>query len=509
VADVKAVTSAQMRELDQRTIASGVPGEVLMERAGKEVARCVTEMFSRQGSRAVLLLAGKGNNGGDAFVAARHLAGCGCPVTLALMCRRSDVQGDALTHWQRMLPGTQVLELPSVGDLETAVADTKTEVIVDGLLGTGIRGDVREPYLSAIQFINRTGLPVVAIDVPSGLDSDTGTICGACVVATVTVTMGLPKIGLIKPQAGAVAGKVRVADIGIPAALVDEAPSDVELITAGDVARLMPKRRWDSHKGDWGHLLILAGSEGYTGAPVLCAHAAARSGAGLVTLAVPREIYPIVATTCPLEVMPRPLDDVKSLMASLEKFSAVAIGPGLGLSDEAAGLVSRVLEACRMPLVLDADALSVLADRRRDWGRSHRPRIVTPHPGEMGRLLGVATDKVQANRWESAVTCARQLDATVVLKGAGTVIAEPSGRIFVNLTGTPGMARGGMGDALTGLIGGLLAQGLKLTDASQAGVFVHGLAGEIAAQRVGTSAMLVTDLIDCLGEAFLRIEAAR
>jgi ADP-dependent NAD(P)H-hydrate dehydratase / NAD(P)H-hydrate epimerase len=483
---VKAVTTEQMRQLDQRTMAASTPGEVLMDRAGLAVARETFELLKPTGARAVLLLAGKGNNGGDAIVAARHLAGAGCEVTLALLCRRGELTGDPLVHFQKLVSNVRVVELPALGEL---LAATRPSVIVDGLLGTGLTGEVREPYASAIRIINESHIPVLAIDVPSGLG------CATCVRANVTLTMGLPKIGLLQPAAVEFIGRLLVADIGFPREFVEEISADVELITAEDVKPLLPARRRDAHKGDFGHLLIVAGSEGYTGAPVLCAHAAARAGTGLVTLAVPRAIYPIVAANCPPEIMPRSLDTLDSLKA----FDVVAIGPGLGQSPETQSFVTGFLARLTVPAVVDADALTAKAVAK-------SPLIFTPHPGEMARLVGSTVKDVQARRWEVAREFARQHGVVLVLKGAGTVVTDPTGKLWINSTGNPGMAKGGSGDVLTGIIGALLAQGLTPLDAARAGVFVHGVAGDIARERQSERSLLASDLIASLGAAFERLD---
>ena len=485
---MKAVTTEQIRQLDQQAIAAGTSGEELMERAGYAVAKAAVEFLKRRDSRSAVLFAGKGNNGGDAFVAARHLAAAGCEPTVVLLCRRDEVRGDALAHFQRMV-GVKVTEWP-----------WKTEaagVVVDGLLGTGLKGDVREPYVAAIKMINSLGAPVIAIDIPSGLDSDTGEVRGACVRADVTVTMGLPKIGLLKQSATDFVGRIEVADIG----LSDEAvASDVELITRADIE--LPRRRPSAHKGDFGHLLVVAGSEGYTGAPAICAHAAARTGAGLVTLAVPREIYPIVASTSPPEVMPRPVTFDELSPNYLSQFDAIALGPGLGQKPEVQKAVWKLVTSAAAPMVVDADALNALAQGVAALKKVNARMVVTPHPGEMGRLVGKSAKEVQAQRWEIARGFAQEYNVVTVLKGAGTVVADQSGKLWINSTGNAGMAKGGMGDALTGIIGALLAQGLSALDAACAGVFVHGLAGDFAREKHGERAMLVSDLILYLGVAF-------
>jgi NAD(P)H-hydrate epimerase len=469
---MKAITTAQMRALDERTIAAGTPPSELMERAGAAVAQRALGMVRQAGSQSVLLFAGKGNNGGDALVAARHLEATGCRATVV-----------------------------SPTEINAALLrDAKPGLIVDGLLGTGLTGDVREPFAAAIRFINESRLPVLAIDIPSGLDGDTGQPHRIAVRANVTLTLGLPKIGLLR--APDYVGALEVADIGFPSEFVAEIPTDVELLTRGEVAALLPARKRDSHKGDFGHLLIIAGSEGYTGAAVLCAHAAARSGAGLVTLAVPRDVYPTIAAQCPPEVMPRPLDRLDSW----EGFDAVAVGPGLGQAEAMQRQVWNWLDSCRQPLVVDADGLNALARNVAILNHVNVPVVLTPHPGEMGRLISQTAAAVQSRRWDVAREFAKNNRLTLVLKGAGTVVAASSGPLWINPTGNSGMAKGGMGDALTGVIGALLAQGLKPFDAARVAVYVHGLAGDLAAVRVGERGLLASDLIAELGTAFAGLD---
>jgi NAD(P)H-hydrate epimerase len=503
---MKAVTTEQIRQLDQQTISLGTPGEELMERAGYAVARATMEYLRRKGARSVLLFAGKGNNGGDAMVAARHLAGAGCQPALVLMCKRDELQGDPLLHFAKLVAAVRVLELPTLDELAEVVGELEPAVVVDGLLGTGLDGEVREPYATAIKVINGLHRPVVAIDIPSGLDSDTGEVHGVCVRAQTTVTMGLPKIGLLRPAAVEFVGRIETVDIGFPRKLLDHVESDVELVTARDVAALLPPRRRAAHKGDFGHLLVIAGSQGYTGAPVLAAYAAARAGAGLVTLAVPRIIYRIVAANCPPEVMPRPADFEKLDTTDFAGFSAVALGPGLGQHSNVQKMVWKVVSGWSTPIVADADALNAMAHGVAALTKLHKPLVLTPHPGEMGRLINKSSQEVQANRWDVARDFAKEYGVVTVLKGAGTLIAEKTGPLWVNTTGNPGMAKGGMGDALTGIIGAFLAQGMAPAEAARAGVFIHGLAGDLASESVGERAMLTSDLIGHLGAAFAALD---
>jgi hydroxyethylthiazole kinase-like uncharacterized protein yjeF len=423
-----------------------------------------------------------------------------------LLCRRNELQGDPLLHFQKLVSAIRVFELPTLDELSTIVADTNPAVIVDGLLGTGLKGEVREPYATAIKVINGLHLPVVAIDIPSGLDSDTGEMLGVCVHADLTVTMALPKIGLLKPAAADLVGRIEVADIGIPREFVEQTQTDVELLTAQDVRPLLPPRRRSANKGDFGHLLVIAGSEGYTGAPAMVAHAAARAGAGLVTLAVPRNIYPIVAAQCPPEVMPQPVEFEQLVPTYFARFDAVAIGPGLGQQAETQKMVWKVVSTCPLPMVVDADALNAMGQGVAALKKLQKPLVLTPHPGEMARLTGKTVKEIQADRWGMARSFTQEYGVVMVLKGAGTVVTDKSGALWINSTGNPGMAKGGMGDALTGIIGAFLAQGMAALDAARAGVFLHGLAGDLANEKLGARAMLTTDLIENLGAAFATLE---
>lgn len=475
-----------MRQLDAQTIAAGVSVDDLMERAGAAVARVAARWLDPPASRErpVVVFAGKGNNAGDAFVAARHLAQAGHFVHLVMLSRREELRDAPLRNLRRLdhLKSVEVHLWDSAKGFREPPG-IRPAVVVDGLLGIGLTGEVREPLAGAIRRINALPAPVVAVDVPSGLGT------GCCVRATVTVTFGLPKVELLRHPDEV--GRVEVVDIGLMG--THTVTSDVELITAGDVRPLFPARRRTAHKGEFGHLLIVAGSVGYTGAPVLCAHAALRAGVGLVTLAVPREIYPVVAARCPPEVMPRPLENL-----DFARYDAVAVGPGIGRD---APWLAPLIRECGRPLVLDADALNGLAG---DLKLLKGVRaVLTPHPGEMARLLGRPVN----DRWEDARAFAKQHNVTLVLKGAHTVVTDPGGVLWINATGNPGMAKGGMGDALTGILGAWVARGLSLMDAAKAAVYLHGLAGDLAAEMHGEEALQTTDLIAHLPAAWNRLLA--
>ena len=520
---MKAITSAQMRELDKVASAEfEIPGVELMRRAGRGVASVVTYVadHARLGDTFVQLIAGRGNNGGDAFAAACFLHEDEFEVEVLLAGSASEVSGDALRHLSKMrAAGIPLIELPTKESWEDAVHDADSgEIIVDGVLGIGVHGPPRGPIGGAIHYINKISADniVISIDVPSGLDADTGASPGETVVADVTATIGLPKTGLLTPQAVPYVGSLDVISIGIPADLAGQYACKRELITGWDVRRGLPRRPRNAHKGQYGHLLVIGGAVGYAGAPAMAARAACRSGTGLVSTLVPRAVYPIVGAAT-LEVMTHPGAETESGSLSvsnwdvwksrLTDFDAVVLGPGMTRHPDTAAWVRHLLTECRRPLLLDADALNVLAGNADLLTHARCPVVITPHPGEMGRLLGCSTEEVQADREGAAEKAARLTKAIVVLKGAGTIVTQEGKALHVNMTGNPGMASGGMGDVLSGIIGGLLAQGISPFEAACAGVFLHGRAGDNAMWRQSQASLKAGDLVEELPVVFREIAA--
>lgn len=514
---MKIVSTQQIRDLDRAAIeAYKVPGSLLMERAGRGVAAGVIRLIKEHGldGKAVLLAAGRGNNGGDAFVAARYLSEEGFKVRLLLAGDRKSLRGDALFHFKKMLrAGICAEELSAESDWrELSGEGLSGSVVVDGILGTGLEGKARGAAAAAIRFINalaRKNL-AVAIDVPSGINSDTGRAEGDVVRADLTLTMGLPKRGLIEQSALEYVGQLQVVDIGFPNELVTQVKADLELIAPEDVALLFPPRPRIAHKGSYGHLLIMGGAEGYSGAMTLAAMGALRSGPGLVSVAVPERLAPAIALAVPEAMVHGERETGSGSLHSscwakwkkrLPNFSAILAGPGMTRHAETGRLVKMILRDSRIPVVLDADALNIFEGRAALLAKRECPLVITPHPGEMARLLALSTARVQARRMRTAKQSARLTNATVVLKGAGTLVAE-KGRLQINLTGNPGMASGGMGDVLAGLAGGFLAQGLKPFDAARASVYLHGRAGDMAAASSSESSLMARDLIACLPGAF-------
>ena len=526
-----------MREVDRLTTERyGIPSLQLMENAGAAVADYLSQTFSDLCTRRILVLCGKGNNGGDGFVVARRLRERGARPRVFLFAESSAVHGDAAVNLQRWQEGGG--ELCAVTST-TAWAQAReglkeTDLIVDALLGTGIKGPVEGLLASVIEDVNtwRDKKPacingacppfVVAVDMPSGLPSGNEDFGGPVIRADVTITFTAPKVGqLLSPRADCV-GKLIVHSIGTPRELLDDDPTlKLHWLEPGEFRDLPMKRRADANKGNFGHALIVAGSVGKSGAAVLGGRAALRVGAGLVTVATPVDVFPIVASGMP-DMMTAPLlatDDGTASLRNLdydrfaqvaEGKSVLAIGPGLSTNHETQEFIRATLQKLSLPVVLDADGLNAFAGHVEEF-RARKPELLalTPHPGEMARLTNSTARDVQARRLEVALETAAQWRAFIILKGFHTILATPDGRAFVNTTGNPGMATGGTGDVLTGMLAGLTAEfGTKNWERVLGlGVYLHGLAGDVAAERVGEAPLVASDLIEALPEAYLRFSA--
>jgi NAD(P)H-hydrate epimerase len=514
---MKIVTRTQMQWLDRQTMTEAhIPGLTLMEHAGAGVVGQMEELFGSLTGRTVTVLCGKGNNGGDGFVVARLLKQKRARIQVVLLAKPADLTGDAKAMYRRLvkLTGTAVVQAsPSKERIQGLLR--ASDVIVDALLGTGLSSPVTGPYLAAIEAINDAGVPVASVDLPSGIDADTGAILGAAVRASLTVTFGLPKLGLYLGSGMDHAGAVRVVDIGIPRAFVERIDSRIRLLTSEEVHRLLPRRTASSHKGTYGHAGIIAGSVGKTGAAALAAMAALRIGAGLVTVATPSSANSALEAKL-LEAMTAPMPETEAktlarsglerLLAFANERSAVAIGPGLTTHPETADLVQALLPRLEKPSVLDADALNALAGHTALLSSCKTAPILTPHPGEMARLdeHAASSQAVNADRIGMATRFAQRHGVVLLLKGARTVVANPDGRAAICPTGNPGMATAGTGDVLTGIIAGLLAQRLTAWDAACAGVYLHGLAGDMAAADLGPAGMIAGDLLERIPHAIIR-----
>lgn len=517
---MRVLTAAQMREADRVTIEEvGIPSLVLMENAGRQVAAAIEALFPNLSMRRVAVLAGRGNNGGDGFVIARTLIERVVEVPVFVIGPLAEVRGDA-RHNLEVLGrlGVSVVEIADEQAWELHFSEISTcDLIVDAIVGTGLRQPLDGMYPTIVGDLNGSGIPVVAVDVPSGLMADTHEVQGEAIRAMATVTLASPKVCHILPPAQRVCGELVIADIGIPEAIIEglEGPY-VEVITKGVMRAVLEPRDAEAHKGEFGRVLIVAGSMGKSGAAHLTAMAALRSGAGLVTIATPRSVQPILAAMAPEymtiglpedaagQVTPDAIEQVLAAPADV-----IAMGPGLGTGDGVRAFVHGVVDRAGVPIVLDADALNAFAGdhAHRLAARDGHDVIITPHPGEMARLLGVSTDQVQADRIKAARTFAEQHQLHVVLKGHRTLVAAPEGSVAINMTGNPGMATGGTGDVLTGVIAGWFGQLLDAEGASRLGVYLHGHAGDLAMADLGEVALTASDLLTYLGDAVLELAA--
>lgn len=499
---MKLVTTQEMKEIDKLAIEKyGVPGIVLMDAAAKQVADVVSEQLANKSPLGkVVVLCGGGNNGGDGFGAARWLHGYGIQVKVFLLGTVvAKLSGDAAAEAAMLkAAGVAVTEVVKEEDwFAVELALERAAVVVDAILGTGFSGELRPAAKRACQLINQLAQHVVAVDVPTGVNADDGSACADAVQANVTVTMALPKTGLLLYHGKRLCGSIVVANIGMPSKLVNDFPSHKYRITADMVRRLLPLRAEDAHKGDAGRVVICAGSPGFTGAAALCSHAAVKVGAGLVSLLTPlasREVLAVKLTEVMvhglLERMPGVLGSAAAsdVLARANKADVLAIGPGLGLSDSTQQTVRDILAKAEVPVVIDADALTALKDDTELLAKMAAPKVLTPHAGEMARLTGLAVEEINKNRIDIAQKYAQAWQAVLVLKGAPTVVACPDGTVYVNSTGTKALATGGSGDVLTGIIAGLAAQGVSLAEAAVCGVYLHGLAGSLACDDVGLAA---------------------
>jgi ADP-dependent NAD(P)H-hydrate dehydratase / NAD(P)H-hydrate epimerase len=516
---MRILNAAQMREADRFTIEDiGIPSLVLMENAGRQVVAAIEAAYESRLEGRVAVLCGRGNNGGDGFVVARTLVQRGIDVAVFVVAALADVRGDARTNLDILgRLGITVVEVNDEQAWELHFSEIgQCSVIVDALFGTGLKTPLAGMMETVVADVNASNIPIVAIDLPSGLSADTPHVTGPCIHASMTVTLAAPKLPLVLPPAEGYAGDVVIADIGIPHDVLEglEGPR-IELLTPEQVRELVEPRAADSHKGDFGRVTFVAGSTGKTGAAFLAALGALKSGAGLVTVATPASCLPLVAAMAP-EYMTEPLDDAGGMVtpAALERVlelrhDVLACGPGLGRGPGVSEFVRGLVDRSTVPLVLDADAITVLAeDPVRLTGREERNVVITPHPGEMARLIGSTIEEVQANRIEVATNFATAHHVYVVLKGHRTLIATPEGHVFINPTGNPGMATGGTGDVLLGMIAAWMGQLLDAEAACRLAVFLHGSAGDLAEAEEGQVGMTATDLLAHLPEALKQLTTA-
>ncbi len=512
---MKLLTAAQSRELDRLSQDKyGVPSYTLMTRAGEAVARAAVEKYRARISDGILIVAGKGNNGGDGFVSARKLHHDGIKVRAILLAKAWALKGDAArAHAEFIATGGAVTEVESESALDDAMREPPG-VIIDGIFGTGLNAEVKGLPRAAIEKINAPKVPVVAIDIASGINSDTGAVMGAAIDASLTVTFGFAKFGHVSYPGAAHCGELKVEQIGFASQAIDAIAPMGLFLEATDVRGWMTPRTDNSHKGMFGHVMVIAGSRGKAGAALLSSRGALRAGAGLVTAAIPNCVADVVSAG-QAELMTEAIADrdghfdgraaTEALASLINPMSSIVVGPGIGVSDGTKDLLAWLIEEAVQPdrpMLIDADGLNVLAQigpaKLKD---AKGPVVLTPHPGEMSRLLGIGTKEVNADRISAARKLAELTGAVTLLKGARSVIAAPTGEVYINSTGNPGMGTPGMGDALSGMTATFLAQGMGALKGLALGVFLHGYAADRVATRYGRVGYIVGDLLDELPRA--------
>jgi ADP-dependent NAD(P)H-hydrate dehydratase / NAD(P)H-hydrate epimerase len=519
VLKMKVVTAEQMRQIDKACSKAGTPTAVLMENAGRAVAQETRGISGPIERQHIIILAGPGNNGGDGLVAARYLYDWGATVTLYLFGKRTPDDSNLQEVKER---GISCLSIGREADLDGFEENLlSATAVVDALFGTGNNRALTGVYRQALQLVgkvkeNLPGLKIIALDLPSGLNADTGAIDSACLFADNTVTLAFPKVGLFCPPGLERVGKLTIADIGIPEYLADSI--NTEMLTPEWIKPVLPKRPLGANKGTFGKVLVIAGSINYIGAAYLACSGAIRAGAGLVTLATPVSILPILATKL-TEATYLPLtekvpgfiseDAEEIILKEIERYDVLLIGCGLGQQPSTVKFIKSVLLRGKVKIskaIIDADALNALSGVPDWWKVLPDNVILTPHPGEMARLVGVTVKEVQSDRLETARKAASEWHKTVVLKGAFTVIAAPNGKIMINPAANPGLASAGTGDVLSGVIAGLAAHGLNSESAAACGVYLHSQAGEIIKEKIGDTGMIASDLLSLLPVAIKNLK---
>jgi ADP-dependent NAD(P)H-hydrate dehydratase / NAD(P)H-hydrate epimerase len=517
---MKVFTGEQMAEIDRRSIEWGKPGIELMREAGKAVYEFMAEVYPDLPEKKVVVVAGKGNNGGDGFRVAELLMINGIAVETFLIGRKSEVRGDALSCLKALAKtGENVGEILRQEELGTFIEKIETaDVIVDALFGTGFRGEITGLQAEVVELVNHAPAEVVAVDIPSGVDSNTGRVSGEAIQADYTVTFGFMKAGMVFKPGRFFCGSIWAADIGFPPEISDLIESFAHVLSLSEAAALVPVRPYDAHKNSAGRVFILSGSVGMTGAPCLCSESAMRAGAGLARVGCPESLSDVLAVKL-TEVMNLPLPEVRkkrclSLRAlgkireAAENIDVVAVGPGLGIYFETSELVRRFLGKYRGKVILDADGINAFRGEKDALANTPGDMVLTPHAGELSRLMDRPASEIIADPIGAAKQAAAELGKIVLLKGPTTVIVNPLGEVWLNPTGNQALATAGAGDVLTGTITGLAAQGLDLFPAAVLGAFTHGLAGEMASEEKGMRGVMAGDVLEYLTIAFNEIETA-
>lgn len=517
---MKVATSFQMREIDRRATSEfSIPSLILMENAGIKAAETIQELFPDLDQKNIGIFCGSGNNGGDGLVVARHLFSQGLDVGIFLVGSKEKLKEDARINFEiASKMGIPLLELKESDLREAGDEILRCELIVDAILGTGVTGPVTGFYARIIEFLNMLGSDIVSIDVPSGLNVDTGFAEEACIYADHTITFGLPKRGLILYPGAEFTGDLTVVNIGFPIQLLTDEKIKVNLLIDEVTLPLLPSRFFSAHKGSFGKVVSIAGSSGMTGAAALVAQSTLTIGAGLSLLGIPSSLNSILEAKL-TEVITVPLKETKKgtlssaafdgIIQMLSDCSVLALGCGLGQNEEVSKLVKRLIKEVEIPIVLDADGINAITDDPSVLLSGKSDILITPHPGEMARLMAMTIDKVQQDRLSIASKVASEFNVGVVLKGARTVIANPQGDLFINYTGNPGMATAGSGDVLTGMIAGLIAQKLNYIEAAKLGVYLHGLAGDLVVEQKEGMCLMASDLVRYIPGAIKRLKEGK
>ncbi|MCD4742325.1 MAG: NAD(P)H-hydrate dehydratase [Desulfobacteraceae bacterium] len=521
------VTAEEIQKMDGETIDSfGIPGRTLMESAGRGAYTMLVQTFPDIFSKNVGVIAGRGNNGGDAFVVARYLMEKNIRTNIFILCSKNKITGDAKANLdlveklieEKLITNNNNSSITEITDLDTFKQNRSKllhhDIFVDGILGTGLNSDVRGFFKNVIEALNQSKSPIFSIDIPSGLNADTGKPWGISINATATATFAHPKIGHLLHPGDKHTGELEVVDIGIPKFITEKFNPKLNLLEEKDIKLLFQPRHSESHKGNFGHLLILAGSPGKTGAAALATNAAMRCGTGLVTLGIPQSLNATVepqvteAMTCPLPDEGQGIlieSAFKTIIETAKDKNAIAIGPGIGTDKSTKKLIEKLIKTLDIPIIMDADCLNLIAENPQILKKAKSDITLTPHPGEMARLASTTTEEIQSNRLESARNFADEFSITIVLKGANTIISLSDKKAFLCPVGNPGMASGGMGDVLTGMIAGFKAQGFSSEHASITGAYIHGLCGDMLAESMGTFGFLASDMIKTIPETIAQM----
>lgn len=510
-----------MRSADRRAISKlGVPQAILMENAGRSVAEGAADVLGGVRGKLIAIVCGKGNNGGDGFVAARHLLAAGATVRVIMLARQSDLGGETRRQFailRRLEKGRGGLVILPAASSKRFTGAGRPAAVIDAILGTGFRGKLRGPVKRAVEWINAAGCPVISVDIPSGLNSDDGTVTDLSVRADLCVTMGTLKTGMLLGSGPEMCGRIIVANLGV--GMEELAPSGERIyrLLDKDIRGILPSRPRTSHKHSVGKILVLTGSVGLTGAAALAAAAAMRSGAGAVILGVPRSIYPVLAKKL-TEVMVKPLPEspggtlcaasLGAVEKELDWADVILTGPGLGMGDDTHDFMENLLKSRNKRFLIDADGLNHIAEDKKLLRHLKRNTcILTPHAGEFGRLTGFSAPEIEKGRIILTREYARRCGVTLVLKGSPTVIADPAGNVYINSTGNPGMATAGMGDVLAGIISALWAESDQPAGSACGGVFVHGRAGDLSRKSLGMRSLVARDVLNRLPEVIMSYES--